>query len=397
MERMDTNTATPDLNPNDGLPKKYIRTLAGDMKIVEQGGTPDLAPLTPRAIPAPAPVPKPVPTPVPALELVPAPPQAPLPPEVSRVGEKSSPIETYASDFSDRVKKTGAVTATILAAEQDSAPRPLRTEDIPSSSKKNLFYSIAGTMLVVIGAGAAYFSYTHFAAPPLPAVIESVPIPIFVDEREQISGSGAVLLQAIEQSVSRPLAPRTVRLLYTASSSTSDSIFSSLPLSAPDILRRNVNAVGSMAGVASAGGGSASGGNAQSPFFILSVTTYRDTFAGMLSWERMMPRDLEPLFPSYPAAVPQTVGTTTVSTGSTTLTTSSSPQAAATSTPPAPVSTPVFRDEVVVNHDVRIYRDAAGKSVVIYGYWNPTTLVIARDPGTFAEILSRLATSPTQQ
>ena len=117
----------------------------------------------------------------------------------------------------------------------------------------------------------------------------------------------------------------------------------------------------------------------------------------MLSWERMMPRDLEPLFPSYPAAVPQTVGTTTVSTGSTTLTTGSSPQAAATSTPPAPVSTPVFRDEVVVNHDVRIYRDAAGKSVVIYGYWNPTTLVIARDPGTFAEILSRLATSPTQQ
>src|SRR3989338_917185 len=212
---MDANTPTPTshLDSDDGLPKKYIRTLAGDMKIVEQGGTPDLAPLAPRATPEPAPVPKPVP----------APPQAPLPPEVSRVGEKSSPIETYASDFSDRVKKTGAVTATILAAEQDSAPRPLRTEDIPSSSKKNLFYSIAGTMLVVIGAGAAFFSSPPSAAPPLPAVIESVPIPIFVDEREQISGSGAVLLQAIEQSVSRPLAPRTVRLLYTASSSTSDN------------------------------------------------------------------------------------------------------------------------------------------------------------------------------
>src|SRR3989338_10430905 len=124
---MDANTPTPTshLDSDDGLPKKYIRTLAGDMKIVEQGGTPDLAPLTPRAIPAPAPVPKPVPAPVPAPESVPAPPQAPLPPEVSRVGEKSSPIETYASDFSDRVKKTCAVTASILAAEQDSAPRPL--------------------------------------------------------------------------------------------------------------------------------------------------------------------------------------------------------------------------------------------------------------------------------
>ena len=59
-------------------------------------------------------------------------------------------------------------------------------------------------------------------------------------------------------------------------------------------------------------------------------------------------------------------------------------------------SVATFHDEVVSNHDVRIYRDAAGKSILLYGYWNQFTLVIARDPAAFTEILGRLATSRSQ-
>ena len=68
----------------------------------------------------------------------------------------------------------------------------------------------------------------------------------------------------------------------------------------------------------------------------------------------------------------------------------SSPQA---TVPPARTFSIFFFDEVVANHDVRIYRDAEGRSILLYGYWNQTTLVIARDPSAFAEILGRLATS----
>jgi peptidoglycan hydrolase-like protein with peptidoglycan-binding domain len=71
--------------------------------------------------------------------------------------------------------------------------------------------------------------------------------------------------------------------------------------------------------------------------------------------------------------------------------------AAATTTPPAPLVTIGFRDEVVANHDVRIYRDGEGRSVLLYGYWNQTTLVIARNPPSFTEILQRLATSRMEQ
>ena len=113
-------------------------------------------------------------------------------------------------------------------------------------------------------------------------------------------------------------------------------------------------------------------GGKQSPFFILSVASYGDTFAGMLSWEPTMPRDLGALFHSY---------LTNVSTST-----------SATSTPK--VSAPIlFRDEVISNHDVRIYRDAEGRSILLYGYWNQTTLIIARDPEAFIEIAGRISTS----
>mgnify|MGYP001589933365 FL=1 len=324
-------------------PPKYIRTFEGDMETLKKGGAPELVPLE-----------KPLSAGVASRR------DTPLPPD-------AGPLKTYAGDFSERMKETHASAATVLAAEQDASPR---TPQVVSgnSSQSNLPYIIAGILLLVAGGFGAYVAYTRYQAVSAPVVLtQNASAPIFVDESEQISGTGTVLLKAIEQSVARPLAPNTIRLLSVAST-TAGSVFSALPLSAPDILLRNVNAAGSMAGVAHAG-------DSQGPFFILSVDSYGETFAGMFSWEPRMPRDLKALFPPYPQS---SAGTTT----------------AATSTPS---TQPEFRDEVVSNHDVRIYRDAAGRSVLLYGYWNQTTLIIARDQEAFAEILERLGAARTQR
>jgi hypothetical protein len=125
-----------------------------------------------------------------------------------------------------------------------------------------------------------------------------------------------------------------------------------------------------MAGVVSADGN-------QSPFFILSVASFGDTFAGMLSWEPRMPRDLSKLFLPYPVSV--TATTTSKDAVKTPL-----------------VSSAAFFDATIANHDVRVYRDSEGRDVLLYGYWNQTTLVIARDAAAFTEIVGRLATSRTQ-
>ncbi len=324
MDTMPLPKTTPD---GAEPPKKYIRTLEGDMQTIKDGGTPDLTPF-----------------------------------------KKPESLKTYEGDFSDRVKETGASTATILAAEQDAAKEaPQETPHKPS--RENIFYSIAGVALLILGGVGVYLTYTRYEANTQPVTLApTLSTPIFVDEREKITGeTSAALLLAINESLSRSLAPNTVRLLYAESeTASSTSVFSVLQLSAPDVLLRNINAASSMAGIVSVG-------DTQSAFFILSVSSYGDTFAGMLQWEPTMVRDMKSLFPQYPV---QTVSTTSV----------------ATSTPPVQ---PVFRDEVVSNHDVRLYRDDEGRSILIYGYWNKTTLVIARDQAAFTEIVGRLATSRT--
>jgi hypothetical protein len=394
----------------DKQPEKYGRTLARDIEILKEGGIPDLAPLAqsaPKERPAtPPPVEGPPspphahtltpplvtpiephysskerlvaaspitpipPTPVPPTESPPSLPRArtPVPPLVS-------PIKTYSGDFLEMVKETHASTATVLAAEQDKKQKWV-PQEAPKKSRSNLLYIIAGAVLLIAGGAGAYVAYTRY----LSAVVPIVPTfgaraPIFVDEREQISSSGSVLFKAVETSLARPPTPNAVRLLYN----TDTNIFSTLLAGAPDIVLRNTNADGSMAGIVNAGGST-------SVFFILSVSSYSNTFSGMLFWEKSMPRDLAALWGAYPALSSATATTSPASSGKT-----GSGQATTTA---ARVTS--FRDEVIANHDARVYRDSAGRSVLLYGYWNQSTLVIARDPAAFAEILQRLATSRAQ-
>lgn len=406
---MDTDstpaTSTPD-STKGVTPEKYIRTFSSDMEIFQKGGTPGLAPLKTVSadpiLPPPLPPSAPSSQPMPLSQVVSAPPpptmilkstpeskseSKPVPVAV-RPQEKSespAPLETYSEDFRIRVKETKASTATILAAEQD-APRPVGTVvEEPKRDGSNRWYIIAGIVLFCVSGIGLYIAYSQYLVAQVPVVVAPMrSTPIFVDSSEKISGTGLVLQQAIQQSTNKSLPANTVRLLsFTATSST--SVFSALSTTIPDILLRNINAGGSMAGIVSVTSGNA--GTTQSPFFILSVGSYTATFSGMLSWEPVMQKSLAVLFPIYPS--PVTVGSTTA--------TSSSPLATTTVMQTATTSIASFKegfhDEVVSNHDVRIYRDALGRSIMLYGYWNQATLVIAHDPAAFIELLGRLATS----
>ena len=381
---MDENLTAPSATAGEPSPGKLIRTFAGDMETLKGGGTPNLAPLQKQSFPvASAPVSFPAPVVVDAP--APAPVSAPAPVKPAR----PMPIQTYADDFSQRMKETHASAATVLAVEQDSATGAPREEEPPASSRSNFLYIFAGIVLLIASGAGAYVAYTRYAAHLQPIMFApSVSAPIFVDEREQVSGSEKALLQAITQSVTRTLGSGTVRLLYLDPATATESVFSALRAPAPDILRRNIHTAGSMAGVVNTSG-------SQNVFFILSVDSYSDTFSGMLSWEPQMLSDLATLFPPYPAPQPILQATTTAATS--TAKTAAKASTKETTTPSVPsMPKPGFVDEVVRNHDVRVYRDATGKSVLLYGYWNQTTLVIARDVAAFTELLQRLATSRAQ-
>lgn len=390
---MAENTSVPPADSGKELPEKYFRTFAGDMDALQKGKVPDLAPLGDAPSPniagdavsfpaAPVPLPEPVVSSpeVPHLSNLHGETPGSLPAQVAPApapgipAESVTPLKTYSGDFSDRLKETHASTATVLAAEQDSAPRaPVAPEEKPS--RKGLWYIIGGAVLLLLGIVGAYIAYTRYVASLAPVAVAPVAsAPIFVEDREELSGSGDALLRAIVKSANRPLAGDLVRLLYIAS--TTESVFAQLPVSAPYILVRNVSPNGSMAGIVNVGG-------VQNPFFILSVLSYSDTFAGLLAWETLMQKNLAELYPAYP---PLFVATTTIKSGQ-----------ATTTTVLVANTKPGFYDEVVSNHDVRVYRDPAGRILLLYGYWNQSTLVIARDVAAFTEILQRLANSRAQQ
>lgn len=356
-------------------PEKYIRTFESDISTFQRGGTPSLAPVRPSAsepaerLVAASPIaPLPSAAPVESPEPEPTPP----PPEVPK---KPVPIQTYANDFRERMKETNASTATVLAAEQDAGPHTLPEEPEPARDPRSPWYIAAGVLLLLASAGGGYYAYSRYLTAATPIIIgPSSPAPIFVDSTVSLSGSGKTLVQAIVQSVADPLSPNAVRALVLADATSTDAVFLSLGIPVPGILVRNIHENGNLAGVVHTTSG-------QSPFFILTVDFYSATFSGLLSWEPSMQRDLQAIFPLYAAPLPSS--STATSTASTT------PAA-------APRMKDGFRDEQVSNHDVRIYRDTMGRSILLYGYWNPTTLIIARDPLAFAEILDRLATSRAQ-
>lgn len=357
-------------------PKKYIRTLAGDIETLKKGGAPDLAPII--DVPSPPVVEGSAlpPTQIPSSNIghvldaplsIPVSRIEPVPIEVHAPEPIHDSLETYASDFSDHMKNTNASPATVLAAEQDATSgAPRQAESKPSP---NALYVFAGILLLIAGGWGIYAAYSNKESALPPDVFTlAASAPILVEDEEQISGTGVVLSQAIEKSVNRKLASGTVRLLSIANTDT--SIFSALQFPAPNVFLRNLNVAGNMAGVINMN-------TSQSPFFILSVASYGETFSGMLSWEPQMPHDLARLFPPYAVSVAPPATTTATSS-------------------PSIATTAGFHDEVINNHDARVYRDAQMRSVLLYGYWTQKTLIIVRDPAAFIEILNRLASAHTQ-
>lgn len=427
-----SDTATPPPEPQKPLTldpgKKYIRTFAGDMEVAKQGGTPELAPYVStapeQAVPAPAaptvPAP-PVPAPAPAsptyddakraetlarLRAAKAADAAqPLAARSMTRADTSvedlgtaSPLHTYAEDFTDHVATEGASSLTVLAAEQDAQSGHM-AEQAPSPSRKNYFIMAGALVLLVVGGGVGYYTYTEYqrAHQPVPAA-PRIYAPIFTDEQVAIEGEGPALLSAVAAQLAVPLVPGTVRLLYSENATTTrESVFIASGLPVPSVVARNVRGAESVIGLVSIEEGS-------SPFFILSVNSYNDTFAGMLAWERTVLNDLGTLYPPHrslewpaaPSAPLASSSTTTASTSDRAATTTTTAGAGQTGGTPV-LRIPGFYDEVIANHDARVYHDMQGETVLVYGYWSPTVLVIARNAQAYQIILDRLANSRVTQ
>lgn len=310
----------------------------------------------------------------------PVPPLAQVPPV-----EAPSPIHTYTSDFRDKSKKTGASKISILASQQDAGGtrEPVALKPV----RKSNFAVIGGGLLIVLGIVSVTLAYQFVTKQPIIPTQIFIPSLIFADARAEIEGSGRTLQQALVNIDSSSLAENSVLVAYVTYSTTTEdgtvieepanggALIAALGLPAPEIVLRNILPE-STVGIVRTGGES-------HPFFILRVSSFERTFAGMLSWEKTLARDLALLYPPSPAPVVAPVATTTPT---------------GTTTPPVANQIisrfiPRFSDQVVGNRDVRVYTDEAGATVLLYGYRDKETLIIARDESAFGVLLERLANS----
>jgi hypothetical protein len=296
------------------------------------------------------------------------------------------PIHTFKTDFAQRIDTQGASTFAVLAAQQDSTQggtaRIVEKKSFP-------FAIIAGIILVILGVSGVTAAYL-FVQKPVVAVPTAVSVPslILASDQTKLEGRGAALVSSLVETILLP-SSGTTRIVYiTAATTTAEGVATDVPLGGdalfaafgfpvPDILLRSIEPESTI--------GTFNTGNGPMPFFILRVSSFERSFAGMLDWEPTMSRDLAALYARYPSPLPEVTATTTATTTA----------PAATSTPTVDQSAPAaaFVDEVIQNHDVRVLKDLAGRSLILYGYADKQTLIIARDENAFRLLLQALSTA----
>lgn len=390
---------TPEPTLVDGT-KSHVRTYASDVatltgkplpakveNVPAPAPKPIAAPVAPKPVdPVVAPVQEPVTIPEPVRPAPPTPiitPAFTLPinPEKAatierlkaKVGQPAgpSPIHTYKSDFAEHVEEQRASPLSVLAAQQDAAkPAPV----VLTAKKKFPAELVGGMLLILIGIAAVAAAYLYITRD---RIVEEIFVPslIFADERVSLAGSAEELrAQLANPPKAAELALGEVLVTYITYSTTTEggkttielaasggSLVDALRLPAPDILLRNILPE-STVGVVRAG-------EETRPFFILKVDSYERTYAGMLTWEASMEQDLAVFYPQHPSE-------------------------------PATTTLESFRlsfvDAIVDNRDVRVLKDAENRTIILYGYRDKDTLVIARNEAAFSELLARLAATRAQ-
>ncbi|MEK9161079.1 MAG: hypothetical protein AAB440_03555 [Patescibacteria group bacterium] len=310
-----------------------------------------------------------------AGEPVPTAPTAPPPPiPLSKpvAPPRPAPIHTYKSDFAGHIDDKNASVFSVLAAEKDSG---VKAPETLAAQKKDRTKFIVGGMLILLGVVGVYAAFRWSQDLSVIPTEQAVPSLVFADARTEITGTGNELLRNLANAATPDLAPGSVLITYITTATTTEKngilrfpqpggvLVSALQLPAPSILLRNIEDVSTVGVVRTEQEAHA--------FFVLRVSSFERTFAGMLEWEADMASDLAILYPIYPED-------------------QVAASAVGTSTPPEVIASPRFVDDVVASRDVRALRDHRERTILLYGYRDKETLIIARDEAAFAELVSRL-------
>lgn len=291
-------------------------------------------------------------------------------------------VRTYKDDIAQAMRTKKASLVSIAAAENERRAKDEKSGINSSVSQKQHLKKIGiiilSTILVLLGAGSAFYFYGKIdtgIVEPKPKISSIV----FSEEEKEFEITNLSRRQILngltEMKNLTRLSLGTIKNVFiTESFIDKEGIERRGLIDASDFLNAiNVNLPTTfmrslkpafMLGVHMF--------NGNQPFLILKTSFYENAFTGMFEWETDMKEDLAPLFgpASFDIISDEDFGTST-----------------------APFVIPIFSDFVVKNKDTRILKDNTGKTVLIYSFIDKNTIAITTNENTFSEIVTRLTSS----
>lgn len=280
---------------------------------------------------------------------------------------------TLKDDLQDIVRRKKISLVKAAALEQDKKRpepiMPLEADEGHNRKRRTVSIIFVSILLVCVG-GAALYGVMLTQQASAPAASSANASLIFAEQSETVAidnTSPAALKTAITQALGTSIGAvgSITQIVPTVSTTSADgtqntglatlpTFLAALGISPPAQL---------MQGLGSSFFFGTHNVGTNAPLFVIPVTNYDLAFAGMLAWEPQMDQDLAPIFTSVPALVTGSNGLPTART---------------------------FQDAVMRNYDVRELKDDSGNVVLYYSFPTPNLLIIAQDPSTFTELLSRL-------
>jgi hypothetical protein len=300
----------------------------------------------------------------------------PQPIPVANPNSPKSIVRTYKGDLESAIQNNHLSSINIAIAENQKMHNQIQAEQkqpevaAPSEYSKNkiiIFISVILIALGIIGVIVA-FILTSSGSNPV-AQVQELPALITTEYKDELSLNTVPkgkLLEILSAKLND--SQITVNKLYntyiTSGTSTSRKLITAGEFAAqtgfnmPDILKRTL-LPDYMLGAYSFG--------KNLPFIIFKSTYFENAYAGMLSWEINLKKDLLILFrlPGYENGGGLIADLT-------------------------PTDNKKFEDGVIVNKDVRILKDEKNNVILLYGIIDKETIIITVNDTAFKEIINRL-------
>ncbi|MEK7650777.1 MAG: hypothetical protein AAB364_02845 [Patescibacteria group bacterium] len=266
---------------------------------------------------------------------------------------KLSSLRTIKTDMARAVKDEGLSLSKIATLQ---ATRARNTGEIVGADDRSRLWVTLSVLVVLLASGGLFYRWWQSQQAIAPAVTAPQPIvkalfPADVDRGIDAATLGSpnqarTALQTLASTVNAQ--PGLVNLYFykAAEPLTFAQTVATLGLTLPDNLTRHLRDTFML--------GIYDNGEIKNRFLILQTSFFDQAWSAMLDWERYMPSDLAAM-----------------------LETTSTKQAE-------------WSDRVVRNKDVRVARDSAGNTVMLYGFLDEQTILITRNNETFIKVFERL-------